>query len=70
MISRDIFASSFFQSFLFRKVVPGVLIGLLATQFDPSIGNDAVTFMLCMIVFWAAIGVGHGLAELTIRSES
>ena len=67
------FSNSFFaavsQSFIFRKVVPGILIGLLAVHLDPSGQNDIFTFVLSMVVFWAAIGVGHGLAQLTTGSS-
>jgi hypothetical protein len=68
------FSNSFFaaitQSFIFRKVVPGILIGLLAMRLDSAGSSDVFTFVLSMVVFWAAIGVGHGLAQLTTGSES
>jgi hypothetical protein len=63
--------NSVIQGFVFRKIVPGVLIGLLAVHLDPAGGgNDAATFVLSMVTFWAAIGVGHGVAELVFKSES
>lgn len=63
--------NSVLQGFVFRKIVPGVLIGLLAVHLDPTgSNNDAATFILSMVTFWAAIGVGHGVAELVIKSES
>jgi hypothetical protein len=68
------FSNSFFsaisQSFMFRKVLPGILIGLVAMNLDPSGTSDVFTFVLSMVVFWAAIGVGHGLAQLSTNSES
>jgi len=69
MFSRDSL-NLFFEGFVFRKILPGVLIGLLAVHLDPSDGNDAMTFVLSMVAFWAAIGVGHGVAELVFKSES
>jgi hypothetical protein len=57
------------QGFVFKKIVPGVLIGLLAVRLSPSEGNDVLTFVLSMVTFWAAIGVGHGVAELVFKSE-
>jgi hypothetical protein len=68
MLSRE-FLTSLFQGFFFRKVVPGILIGLMASQLDPATSSDAFTFILSMVVFWSAIGVGHGLADLTTRSQ-
>jgi hypothetical protein len=69
MFSRDSF-NSLFQGFVFTKIVPGVLIGLLASHLDTSGGNDALTFIICMVAFWAAIGVGHGVAELVFKQQS
>ena len=69
MFSKDLF-TSVIQGFVFRKIVPGVLIGLLAVHLDPSGSNDAITFTLSMVAFWAAIGVGHGVAELVFKSQS
>ena len=64
------FSSSITQGFFFHKVIPGILIGIFAANLDPEIGSDVFTFALSMVVFWGAIGVGHGLAELTAKSES
>jgi len=69
MFSRD-FLNAVTQGFVFRKIVPGVLIGLIAVHLDPAGSNDAVTFVLSMVTFWAAIGVGHGVAHLVFKSES
>ena len=70
MFFKGLLRSSIFQGFVFKKVVPGILIGLLATKLDPSMGGDMFSFALCMVVFWAAIGLGHGIAELATRSQS
>lgn len=69
MFSRDLL-DAFTQGFVFRKIVPGILIGLIAVHLDPAGSNDAVTFILCMVTFWAAIGVGHGVAQLVFKSEN
>lgn len=69
MFSREFF-DAVTQGFVFRKVLPGILIGLVAAHLDPTSNSDTVTFVFSMVVFWAAIGVGHGLATLTTRSES
>lgn len=68
MISKD-FLKSVSQGVVFKKVVPGVLIGLLAVHLSPSDGNDALTFVFSMVTFWAAVGLGHGVAELVFKSE-
>jgi hypothetical protein len=52
------------QSFAFSKLLPGVLIGLFAYRLGGAQGQDILSFVVCMVVFWAAIGIGHGLAEL------
>lgn len=58
------------QSFAFGKLLPGVLIGLFAANLAAEQGQDETTFILSMVVFWAAIGIGHGLAQLaTQRAE-
>jgi hypothetical protein len=58
------FLATLVQSFAFGKLLPGVLIGLFAYQFADPQGQDAISFVFYMVVFWAAIGVGHGLAQL------
>jgi hypothetical protein len=68
MFSRDSL-NAITQGFVFRKIVPGILIGLLAVHLDPSGSNDVATFVFSMVTFWAAIGVGHGVAQLVFRSE-
>lgn len=68
MFSRDSL-TALFQGFVFKKIVPGVLIGLVAVRLSPSEGHDALTFVLTMVTFWAAVGVGHGVAELVFKSE-
>ena len=52
------------QSFAFGKLLPGILIGLFAAHMSSSRGEDEVTFIMSMVVFWAAIGIGHGIAQL------
>jgi hypothetical protein len=69
MFSRDLL-TSITQGFVFKKVLPGILIGLVAVQLDPSGNNDAFSFILYMVTFWAAIGVGHSIAQLVFKSES
>jgi len=69
MFSKDSL-SALFQGIVFKKVVPGILIGLLAVHLSPTEGNDLMTFVISMVTFWAAIGVGHGVAELVFKSES
>ena len=58
---------AFLQSFVFRKVLPSILIGIFAYQITTSEGGDFATFIAGAIVFWAAVGVGHGLAQVTTR---
>jgi hypothetical protein len=65
------FSKEFFerltQSFAFGKLLPGILIGCFAANLSTSQGDDEVTFILSMIVFWAAIGLGHGIAQLATQ---
>ena len=58
------FIENLTKSFAFGKLLPGVLIGLFAAQMSSSNGIDEPTFVMSMVVFWAAIGVGHGIAQL------
>ena len=52
------------QSFAFGKLLPGILIGVFAANLSASRGDDEITIIISMVVFWASIGVGHGIAEL------
>jgi hypothetical protein len=58
------FVENLTQSFAFGKLLPGILIGLFAAEMSASRGEDESTFLLSMVVFWAAIGIGHGIAQL------
>ena len=57
------------QSFAFGKLLPGVLIGVFAANLSTSKGDDEITFIFSMVVFWASIGIGHGIAELAARPQ-
>jgi hypothetical protein len=58
------FVQNLTQSFAFGKLLPGILIGVFAANLSATKGDDEVTFILSMVVFWGSIGIGHGIAEL------
>ena len=55
------------NSFVVNKLLPGILIGLFAYAVAAPEGEAPGSFLLCMVVFWAAIGLGHALSDLATR---
>ena len=55
------------NSFVVNKLLPGILIGLFAYAVAAPQGEAPGAFLLCMVVFWASIGLGHALADLATR---